>query len=389
MIINGGSRSGGAFFARHLMRADQNERVSVAEIRGLAAQDVRGALREMEAVASGTRCTNYFYHANLNPALGETLTPQQWELAADTLERELGLTGQPRIVVEHEKDGRTHRHVVWSRIDADSMTAISDSLTYARHERAAREIEQAFGLEAVESVLVKDRGKERPERNPQDWESFRGQESKLDPKAIKAEVTALWHESDNGQAFAAALHEHGYILAKGDRRDFCIIDRAGDEHSLARRLAGIKAADLRARLVDIDRDQLPTVAAARAMARDAAGGGTPPAAGEPEPEPPAPPPPRAPEAEPASQDGEENWQEQKRRSRDAIAAAEPFAQQIRDDGEVQHHGLGHFTWWQRRMEFGRDFLRTVRGWVAQTWATHVQSRDTDSQRSEQSNAPEK
>jgi hypothetical protein len=389
MIINGGSRSGGAFFARHLMRADQNERVSVAEIRGLAAQDVRGALREMEAVASGTRCTNYFYHANLNPALGETLTPQQWELAADTLERELGLTGQPRIVVEHEKDGRTHRHVVWSRIDADSMTAISDSLTYARHERAAREIEQAFGLEAVESVLVKDRGKERPERNPQDWESFRGQESKLDPKAIKAEVTALWHESDNGQAFAAALHEHGYILAKGDRRDFCIIDRAGDEHSLARRLAGIKAADLRARLVDIDRDQLPTVAAARAIARDAAGGGTPPAAGEPEPEPPAPPPPRASEPEPAPQNSGEDWQEQKRRSRDAIAAAEPFAQQIRDDGEVQHHGLGRFTWWQRSMEFGRDFLRSVRGWVAQTWANHVQSRDTDSQRSEESNAPEK
>jgi hypothetical protein len=376
------------------MRADQNERVSVAEIRGLAAQDVRGALREMEAVASGTRCTNYFYHANLNPALGETLTPQQWELAADMLERELGLTGQPRIVVEHEKDGRTHRHVVWSRIDADSMTAISDSLTYARHERAAREIEQAFGLEAVESVLVKDRGKERPERNPQDWESFRGQESKLDPKAIKAEVTALWHESDNGQAFAAALHEHGYILAKGDRRDFCIIDRAGDEHSLARRLAGIKAADLRARLVDIDRDQLPTVAAARAMARDAAGGGTPPAAGEPEPEPPAPPPPRAPEAvavqpdnapAPAPIAGDPpEWFAELREPPPLLGAREvealmseaalPYLAQIDRHGGLQDGEPDGQRWHERIAAGAAELLHEAVGWVRGKWQSMVANR---------------
>ena len=35
-----------------------------------------------------------------------------------------------------------------------------------------------------------------PERNPQDWESLRAQDSKLDPKAIKAEVTALWQSAE-------------------------------------------------------------------------------------------------------------------------------------------------------------------------------------------------
>jgi hypothetical protein len=269
VIINGGSRSNGAFFTRHLTRADQNENVSIAEIRGLAAQDVREAFREMEAVASGTRCKNFFYHANLNPRQDEQLTAEQWELAVDTLERELGLTGQPRLVVEHQKEGRTHRHVVWSRIDADSMTAISDSLTYPKHERAAREIEQALGLAALESVLVRDRDVDRPDRNPKDWESFRGKDSTLDPKAIKAEVTALWQAADSGIAFAAALEQHGYILAKGDRRDFCIIDQAGDEHSLARRIAGVKAAEIRARMADIERDQLPTVAEGRERAREA------------------------------------------------------------------------------------------------------------------------
>ncbi len=249
------------------MRTDENEQVMVAEIRGLAAENIRDAFREMHAIASGTRCTNYFYHANLNPRDDERLTPQQWEVAADTLERELGLTGQPRIIVEHEKGGRTHRHVVWSRIDADSMTAISDSLTYQKHERAARTLEQTFGHDALDSVLVKDREKERPERNPKDWESFRGQESKRDPKAVKAEVTALWERTDSGQAFAAALREYGYILARGDRRDFCIIDAAGDDHSLARRVSGVKAAQIRARMADIDRAALPSVAEGRALAR--------------------------------------------------------------------------------------------------------------------------
>ena len=267
MIINGGSRSNGGFFARHLMRADHNERVEVVEIRGLGAENIRDAFREMKAIASGTRCTNYFYHANINTREDELLTPEQWTLAADTLERELGLTGQARFVVAHDKDGRSHRHVVWSRIDADSMTAISDSLTYPKHESAARELEQAFGHEAVPSVLVKDRETKRPERNPQDWESLRAADSKLDPKAIKTELTGLWLASDSGAAFAAALHEHGYILTRGDRRDFCIIDQHGDDHSLARRLSGVKAAELRERMADVERDALPSVAEGRALAR--------------------------------------------------------------------------------------------------------------------------
>lgn len=267
MIINGGSRSNGAFFARHLMRADENERVDVVEMRGLGAETVSDAFREMQAMARGTACKNFFYHANINTRADERLSPEQWAQAVDTLERELHLEGQPRFVVEHQKEGRTHCHVVWSRIDRDSFTTISDSLTYPKHERAARECEEAFGHEAVPSVLVKDRETPRPERNPQDWESFRAADTGIDPKAMRAELTELWQHSDSGPAFAAALEERGYILARGDRRDFCVIDSAGDEHSLARRIAGVKAADVRARMADVDREVLPSVEEARAMAR--------------------------------------------------------------------------------------------------------------------------
>ena len=267
MIINGGARKNGSFFAKHLLRTDQNERVNLVEFRGLGAETVPDAFREMRAIASGTQCANYFYHANLNTRTDEVLTPEQWAQAVDTLESELHLNGQPRFVVEHEKDGRTHRHVVWGRIDPDSMTAISDAHNYRRHEVAAAALEIAFGHHATDRALTRDEGVERPERNMRDWESFRAGESKIDPKAIKAELTALWNSADSGSAFAAALHDQGYILARGDRRDFCVIDQAGDEHSLARRIGGVKAAEIRARMADVDRDALPSVEKGREIAR--------------------------------------------------------------------------------------------------------------------------
>jgi phosphoheptose isomerase len=58
MIINGGSRCNAQFFAKHLTNGEENERVTLCEIRNLAAQTVAEAFREMEAIAMGTRCRN-------------------------------------------------------------------------------------------------------------------------------------------------------------------------------------------------------------------------------------------------------------------------------------------------------------------------------------------
>jgi len=266
MIIIGGSRSNWRFFAKHLTNERDNGYVQVAEMRGLLAENVQEALREMDAIASGTRCKNAFYHAAINPRPGEHLTPEQWGQAVDALERNLHLAGHARFVVEHEKDGRTHRHVIWSRIDPDTMKAVSDSFTARAHEITSRELESAFGLEPVESVLVADRDHERSKRGPKAWETFRGHRSGITPQEVTTEVTELWNSADTGTAFAAALADHGYILCKGDRRDFCIIDAAGNEHSLARRIEGQRAAQIRARMADIDKDTLPSVAEGRELA---------------------------------------------------------------------------------------------------------------------------
>ena len=73
MIIKGGSRAGASDLAAHLQRVDTNERMEVLEVRGTVSREVDGALREIEAMSSGTRCKNPLYHASINVPIHERL----------------------------------------------------------------------------------------------------------------------------------------------------------------------------------------------------------------------------------------------------------------------------------------------------------------------------
>jgi len=261
MIIKGGSRKSGAFFAKHLMKTEDNERVSIAEMKGLYAEDLPEAFREMKALAQATRAENYFYHASMNPREDERLTPEQWEFAVDRLEHNLGLDGHARFQVEHEKEGRTHRHIVWSRINPDSMTTTPDSNNYLAHVKTRDELERKFDHQPTPIPPERSRGS-----RILDWEGFRAQESGIDPKQVRAEVTVLFQRSDSGAAFTAALDEAGYTLCRGDK-GYCIIDQAGDVHSLTRRVEGVKIADVKARLFNTPLETLPSVAEASAAVR--------------------------------------------------------------------------------------------------------------------------
>ena len=265
MIIRGNPAGNVGFWSKHLQRDDTNERATVMEISGLLAEDLTTALREMQAVAAGSRSQgNFMYQANINPQAYEKLTPEQWKEAVDTLEKNLGLTGHQRVVVEHEKEGRTHRHVIWNRVDAETLRVADIGGNYRIHTATQQELEARFDLTPTPEPS--------PDRKrPLDlWEVRAAERSGIDPDFIRAELSQLWRMADTGKAFAAAVEERGYILARGDRRDFCIVDHAGDAHSLARRLEGVKVKDVRERMADIDRDSLPTVAEARATQRDGA-----------------------------------------------------------------------------------------------------------------------
>ena len=217
----------------------------------------------MQAIAALTNCDKFLYHASINPKEGEHLTPEQWAQSVDLLEKNLGLEGHQRAAVEHIKEGRAHYHVVWSRVDVDTLTAARMSHNYRAHELTSRELEREFGLDRVQGAHIEKDGP-RPERQPKQWEVDRGRRSGIDPRRVKAEVSELWAWAKNGADFATALEARGYILAQGDKRDFVIIDRNGDPHGVTRR-TGATAAEVRAKLADIDKVDLPTVDQAKEM----------------------------------------------------------------------------------------------------------------------------
>jgi Relaxase/Mobilisation nuclease domain len=267
VIIKGTSCAGANRLAVHLTRTDTNERAEIKELRGVAAEELRGALLEMEAVAAGTRSTKPFYHGSINTRAEERLTEDQRMHAIDRLEAALGLIGQARVVVVHEKEGREHCHIVWSRIDLERMTAITDSHNYRKHEEVARGLEREFGHERVQGAHVEREGKERPERTPSHAEMLQAERTGLTPQDVKAQITELWRTTGTGQEFAVALWQAGYVLARGDRRDYVIIDPRGGTHSLARRIDGARVKDVRERMGDLEPGRLYSIGDAKEIMR--------------------------------------------------------------------------------------------------------------------------
>lgn len=267
MVIKGVACAGARRLAVHLMRTDTNERAEVKELQGVSAENLRDALLEMEAVAAGTRSTKPFYHASINTRADERLTDAQRSRAIDRLEAELGLTGQARAVVVHEKEGREHCHIVWSRIDLDRMAAISDSHNYRKHELVARALEREFGHARVQGAHVEREGRPRPERTPSHAEMLQADRTGLSPKQVKQQVTELWRKTSSGEEFAVALWQAGYVLARGDRRDYVVIDPKGGTHSLARRVDGARVKEIRERMGDLDSSRLPNIRDAKEIQR--------------------------------------------------------------------------------------------------------------------------
>ncbi len=175
MIIKGNPAGSVGFWSKHLLRDDTNEKAEVKEISGLAATDLPSALREMQGVASGSRSHgNFMYQANINPLAHEHLTPEQWKEAVDTLERNLGLEGHQRVVIEHVKEGRQHYHVVWNRVDVETMKVADMGGNYLIHERTSRELEARFGLTPTPTAAPNERN-----QSEQLWRSAPPKEAAL------------------------------------------------------------------------------------------------------------------------------------------------------------------------------------------------------------------
>lgn len=266
MIIKGGARGKGAQLAAHLLRTDTNETVQLLDRQGVVATDVRGAFAEMEAIASGSRATKPLYHVSLSPEAHEVLTSAQWRIAADRLGDALGLDGRQRVMVFHKKDGREHCHVVWNRVDAETLKAAHHSHNYRTHEEVARALEAEFGLNRTQGVHAERDGEKKPRERPTTKESQQEARSGWKKADAKDAIGGAWENSENGEGFRHMLEENGYRLARGDKRDFVIIDPKGGVHSLRSGVKGLRVAEIRDRFADLDPASLPSVAEAKKAA---------------------------------------------------------------------------------------------------------------------------
>lgn len=267
MINKGKARGDAVQLAAYLLRPENAE---VLMVRGTAALDLTAALLEMEERRELTNSKYSVYHAQMNWHADEELRPEDHLKAVQILEERLGFTGQPRAVVRHNDKGREHLHVVWSLVDAENERAIRYSHNYRKHEEAARDIERRFDLRRIDGAHIDRDGQPRPERTPDHWEYEQAKRRHgQDPRAWRQSVRDIWDHSDNGASLKAAIEETRCLMANGDRRDcFVIVDEHGAILALNTKTVGARAKDIRAKLADIDRSELPSVAEARQLQRE-------------------------------------------------------------------------------------------------------------------------
>jgi len=260
MILKGSQRGYGSNLAAHLTNARENDHVDVSDIRGTAAEDLRGALLEIEATAQGTKCQQPFFHVIVNPPESANLTRGQFADSFAQIEADMGLADHPRAVVFHEKNGREHAHVVYGRIydshkyelgnkagqDRPEPVAKAKNLDFfkARLRETSQELHRQLGLEMPDGL------KNAKERDPLNYGIAEWQQAKRlgeDPRDLKRLIGEAYKFSDTAQAFNAALENHAMQLARGDKRGFVVIHHSGEALPLHRFL-GVKQKDIRARL---------------------------------------------------------------------------------------------------------------------------------------------
>jgi hypothetical protein len=242
------------------------ERAELGELRGFGeAENIMDAFRDVEVMAEGTKADNALFHVQVRLPDYERLSPERWLETADRIENRLGLNGQPRAVYFHinDKTGERHMHIGFSLIDAETMTAKPLPYFKFRLKSLARQLELEFDL-----TLVPNQREGPIKFAPTKAQDEQARRLGVDIHAIRNTIRACWDRSDCGRSFDGALADEGLILAQGTRRDYVVIDHAGGLHALGKRTLDVTAAQVRARLGDLDREHMPTIEQAREFMLD-------------------------------------------------------------------------------------------------------------------------
>ena len=259
MISIGTTHDNGGRLAAYFVTSKPGERADLWQLRGFASDDIKDAFRSIHVMAAATRCEQPLFHTFVRNPEGEHLSRDQWERVANRIESKLGLSDQPRAIAFHrdEATGHEHMHIGWSRIDEDTMTAKALPFFKLRLKEVSRELEAELGLTPVRNE------REGPVMAPKRDEDEQARRLGVDIRDVRATIRECWERSDNGRSFASALSAEGLTLARGERRDIIAVDHQGGIHALGKRILGNTAGEVRARMADLIREDLPTIEQAR------------------------------------------------------------------------------------------------------------------------------
>ena len=215
--------------AAHLTKSE-NEVVKVWEANGTSLED---SLVQMQLLTKLTRGQRGIYSVAINPRAGEDMTREDWDLAVEKIEKELGFVGQPRSIVYHEKDGRAHIHVCWSMVDQERGKLLDPQQDRPRLQSVAQALEQELGHAKTRrhandntvEITDKERMQEsRTGRSVQERKDF---------------FVNLWNADQTPEQFIQAVEAAGYILARGDKARILVVDRDGEPYNLVRQVPKI------------------------------------------------------------------------------------------------------------------------------------------------------
>jgi hypothetical protein len=243
MILVGSQRGGARDLALHLMKAE-NEHVEVFEVRGFASNTLNGAFTEAYALSKAGQCRKFLFSLSVNPPTDARVATDAFVKAIDRAEKALGLDGQPRAIVFHEKKGRRHAHAVWSRIRPDTLKAVHLPFTKRKLVGLTRELFIEHGWRMPDGLI------DPTKRNPRNFtlaEWQQAQRQGKDPRAIKKAVQDAWSAAKGRSQFETELGERGFWLARGDRRGFVLLDHRMEIYSLPKVL-GVKVREIKEQL---------------------------------------------------------------------------------------------------------------------------------------------
>ncbi|WP_148294325.1 relaxase/mobilization nuclease domain-containing protein [Azospirillum sp. B506] len=292
-MIGGATRgAGGRALGRHLANSRQ-QMVRLGASRGLVAASIAEQVAELGDVVAHARTRQPLYHCHADPPPGVAWTEAQWSRYWTRFEGEFGLGNQPFAEAIHIKNGREHRHRVYSRIRADG-TAIRLDHDHARREKIHRVTEHDEGMpfvggkhnRAVATALEREGRHDvaeamraagmlnapRPVAPTTPQERAQQDRTAVPVADVRAAAWAAYQSADP----EAALACQGLRLAAGDE-GAVIVDATGAAHSWARcvgagaKAAGTKGPGARAAKSAVAALPLPRLEQARRAIRDRAG----------------------------------------------------------------------------------------------------------------------